>query len=215
MNKDENQRRNMNNPFLLKQKLIHVQSELTRCKEQLKEYQEDYHYRQLDELKEKNIELQTELERLNEALEGKEMNNQQLTEELEQVKQELEQVKHELNGTVNENVKMKEQLNQERESSIKSQENVDNYIAQNKELSQLVSELKEIIENKDNELNSLRQEAVKLKESLKEKEVEQEQNDTSQPESWFFQNLLEKNAMNPPKRSNRTTLDKRTNVDKE
>ncbi|MGD6901146.1 hypothetical protein [Bacillus infantis] len=49
---------------MLKQKIIHLNSELSRYKAKVKEYQDDYHYSQLETLKEKNLLLEKELAEL-------------------------------------------------------------------------------------------------------------------------------------------------------
>ncbi len=49
---------------MLKQKIIHLNSELSRYKAKVKEYQDDYHYSQLETLKGKNLLLEKELAEL-------------------------------------------------------------------------------------------------------------------------------------------------------
>ncbi|MFG6121367.1 hypothetical protein [Thalassobacillus sp. B23F22_16] len=48
---------NMGDPIQLQQKIIHFKAELAKYKEKVKDYQENYHYAQLDDLKEQNIQL--------------------------------------------------------------------------------------------------------------------------------------------------------------
>jgi chromosome segregation ATPase len=49
---------------MLQQKIIHLNSELSRYKARVKEYQDDYHYSQLERLKEENISLKKQLSEL-------------------------------------------------------------------------------------------------------------------------------------------------------
>ncbi|WP_028784810.1 hypothetical protein [Thalassobacillus devorans] len=48
---------NMGDPVQLQQKIIYFKAELAKYKEKVKDYQENYHYAQLDNLKEQNIQL--------------------------------------------------------------------------------------------------------------------------------------------------------------
>ncbi len=54
---------------MLQQKIIHLNSELSRYKAKVKEYQDDYHYSQLEQLKEENLRLRKELDESAESLE--------------------------------------------------------------------------------------------------------------------------------------------------
>ncbi|MFG6115342.1 hypothetical protein ACGTN9_09125 [Halobacillus sp. MO56] len=48
---------NMEDPIQLQQKIIYFKAELAKYKEKVKDYQENYHYAHLDNLKEQNIQL--------------------------------------------------------------------------------------------------------------------------------------------------------------
>ncbi|WP_243292930.1 hypothetical protein [Bacillus sp. FJAT-47783] len=77
----------------LHQLIIHLNSEISKCTRKLKEYQEDYHYSQLESLKTENNKLLDELKNIQSQLEKQ--NNQQA--HREDYEKQIQALKHERN----------------------------------------------------------------------------------------------------------------------
>ncbi|MBU9723621.1 MULTISPECIES: hypothetical protein [Bacillaceae] len=99
----------------LQQKVIHLQSELSKCRQKIADYQNNYHYQLLEELKEKNQVLESRnklLERsfkeVHEEKDRKEKENAELIEKLDEVN------------------KMRDALNEELESLKENNKHSDN-----------------------------------------------------------------------------------------
>lgn len=76
-------------PVQLQQKIIHLQSELGKYKKRVKDYQENYHYRLLDELREENMSLVEKNQLLQTSYKEIYEKNQQLEQENKQHQENL------------------------------------------------------------------------------------------------------------------------------
>ncbi|WP_078555123.1 hypothetical protein [Bacillus alkalicellulosilyticus] len=132
---ERNRKRNQTtsgDPIILKQKLIHLQSELAQYVQKLKEYQHNYHYSLIDQLKAENNLLQEQLEdykkkisTLEEALQKTQNSEaliEQLQEELQNQGERNQQLSKECEEKDNLVIQLQQQLEDEREIGRREQE---------------------------------------------------------------------------------------------
>jgi len=108
-----------NDPDMLKQQIIHYKAEISRYQKQLKEYQENYYYRLIDELRKEN-------ERLNELV-----NQLQSSNEGEEEEGEKEQIEDKLHFIRDKSI---EQLSEMKEENDRLKANLEELQIKIKEL---------------------------------------------------------------------------------
>ncbi|MDQ0255370.1 DNA-binding winged helix-turn-helix (wHTH) protein [Evansella vedderi] len=104
-------------PVQLQQKIIHLQSEIGKYKKQINDYQENYHYSLLEELREENKALVDKNELL-------ETSYKEIYEKNQQLEQEINEIKTNLSKKEEQNQKLLEELKevQERFNKVEKKE---------------------------------------------------------------------------------------------
>ena len=129
------------NPEILHHQIIYLNSELNKYKSKVREYQEDYHYSQLEKLKIENRHLLGEQQRFTSQME--EMNNKNLTLQnriteketlIEQLKKQIENFKEEIDAVSN-------KLAQAKSNKEESLKEIEKHLHTNQQLQNQVSSL--------------------------------------------------------------------------
>ena len=114
------------NPNILHQQILFLNSELNKYKSKVRDYQEDYHYSQLEKLKIENRHLLEEQQRFTSQME--ELNHKNLTLQnrimeketlIERLKQQIEHLKEE-KSVVSNRLEQAESENKENQKKLKS-----------------------------------------------------------------------------------------------
>ncbi|SEA20857.1 hypothetical protein SAMN05421743_103184 [Thalassobacillus cyri] len=167
---------NMGDPVQLQQKIIYFKAELAKYKEKVKDYQENYHYAQLDNLKEQNIKLLEDKAELDYQVEKMEK-ELQTAEEIIAEQQSDRSRMHIKNKSLQELLQkqesefrvMKENLIAKNEHIMKEKEKIQNKAI---ELEQSNRELQEkyqkIVKQLENNMNVKQKEEGALEEKCKE-----------------------------------------------
>ena len=185
MKKGEKQKQSTNDPILLKQKLIFTQSELSRYKAKVKDYQDNYHYLQLDELKDENKTLKEEIKQKDELVLTKTIAMERLNEQLQLALEETSKNREELHSITEEN----------------------------QALTKVVSELKSTVESKESEIDKWKEEVTRLKGTIENreeliKEYESQRSlSKNNNDSWFLRNLKESQAISSKKQEHHQKVD--------
>ncbi|MDG5789119.1 hypothetical protein QA612_16805 [Evansella sp. AB-P1] len=107
----------------LKQKIIHLQAELAKFQQRVKDYEENYHYKMIEELTKEKDELLAKNQLLRESFQATYEKKQQLIKDLDEVKSKLEagkQEKLEIIKKLQEKVKLVEALENERNNLLEN-----------------------------------------------------------------------------------------------
>ena len=118
-------------PIILKQKIIYFQSELSRYKAKMKDYEQSYHFKQMDQLKAENAQLKLDLDEVDQTI-------KQLMKQMEDLQEE--------------NVILQEQVSR----SVQMNETVQQKEVEIKELCEKLTEAHEQIVQKEKEMNELK-----------------------------------------------------------
>ncbi|MDG5789503.1 hypothetical protein QA612_18755 [Evansella sp. AB-P1] len=172
-------KRNRNNVKLqMKQRIIHLKSELSRYKSKIRDYEENYHYKLLEELKVNNHDLQNnlkskqvELDNTKEKLIDKEKKVQQLTVNLNQLTEEKNRSK----VVLEEKIQLEKQLEQYKEEDDKRKKELSKYQEE-------LNDLKEKLKVYEGELDTEEREKAKKKPN----------NDTipsRKKSTWFYESV--------------------------
>ncbi|MBB5174864.1 hypothetical protein [Texcoconibacillus texcoconensis] len=180
----------------LKQKVIYLQAELKKYKQQVEAYQENYHYKQLDQLNEDNQQLQQEIDQSTKEY-------QQLQQEIDQLTKEYQQLQQKADRLQKRNELLESSFREMHEEKSEVEYHVQNFKEEIDSLRE-DNELKErTINEKDEQIIKIQEECDQLKEALKEEqtapiekreirtteESPQKEEEGSGQTDWFIRNL--------------------------
>ncbi|MBU8906891.1 hypothetical protein [Desertibacillus haloalkaliphilus] len=190
---------NRNDPEVLKQKLIHIQSELSLYKQKVRNYQENYHYRQLETLKVENEELKEQLENLQSKLDELTSDKGELTSEREDLQQALQEEKDEKAQLMKQLESVDSERNEVNTELNRLQQRLKALQAEKEELTFKIEDIKknttanEEVDLLNKKLTETEQLLAEKEQKLEEYEKQSEAEDVET--SWFTRNLRENNLI--------------------
>ncbi len=154
----------------LKQRIIYLQAELKQCREKIHRYQENYHYRQLDELKEANEVLTLKYEELKETYDQISIGKKELQQKvdvLQSQKEEWEEKKKEQSEKLEDYLKEKTRWEEEKNDLLLAKVKI-------QELTDDNSLLKEELKKNGEEITQLKEDVTAAKRELSNKDRTQQ-----------------------------------------